>query len=221
MTLIDGLLVVVILLLGVLAFFVVRFVWLLQEEVRLDGDLRSRDFGRQLLEREDEWRFRVEQLERASDKSRKDGLSRQKGGIIGDAAEKFCPFGSEYRYSPLDVVPIFNLCDYIVFVGRSTESGVITEVVFQDMKYNTSQLSQSVRSNQRSLKECIGAGRVKWETWRGSTGGCWSIDEEVVPVQKVVTSKTDLDTVLKQVADAKARGDEVKFVTKSDEEDNI
>jgi predicted Holliday junction resolvase-like endonuclease len=106
-------------------------------------------------------------------------LRGQKSTISGTVAEKFCPFWPEYFYNLNDVVPVFDTCDFMVFVGKT--DGMITEVVFQEMKSGDSSLSTA----QRQLRECVKAGKVRWETWQ-CRDSKWSIAED---------KEADIDTV--------------------------
>lgn len=102
-------------------------------------------------------------------------LRGQKAKISGDDIAKFCPFSPDYPYNSRDVVALFDTCDYLVFNGRV--GGDITEVVFQEMKINKAGL----RLEQRSLRDCIKAGRVRWETWRfKDKDECW-VTKDIPP----------------------------------------
>ena len=83
----------------------------------------------------------------------------QRSKISGDVLEKFCPFSPAYPYNLQDIVAIFDTFDFMVLKGRT--NGKIEEVVIQEMKSTP----QTLRQNQRQLKACIKAGKVRFEHW--------------------------------------------------------
>lgn len=137
-------------------------------------------------------RLRKEHRQRVEDaiyyESSKDkALIGQKSSISGNIAQKFCPFMPEYPYNLNDVVPVFNTCDFMVFVGKT--NGVITEVVFQEMKLGGSGLSIS----QRQLRECIKQRNVRWETWQFQDGdNKWGIANKEVNHEYTADSMPEL-----------------------------
>ena len=92
----------------------------------------------------------------------KESLRGQRSKISGDILEKFCPFSPNYHYNLRDVVAIFDTFDFMVLKGRS--DGMIEEVIIQEMKSTP----QSLKPNQRQLRDCIKAGKVRFEHWQFS-----------------------------------------------------
>lgn len=88
-------------------------------------------------------------------------LASQKGSLSGIITEKFCPFSPTYKYDLWDVTAIFDVFDFLVLKGKNSSSG-IEEIIFQEMKTGWGKLDDS----QRQLRDCIRAGRIKFEQWR-------------------------------------------------------
>lgn len=88
-------------------------------------------------------------------------IAKQRAVIKGQLEEKYFPITaghplSEFRF-------IGDPIDYILFRGYTAakdEGGKIDEVVFIEIKTNTSRLSP----HQRKIKEAIEDRRVRWET---------------------------------------------------------
>lgn len=105
------------------------------------------------------------------------GLASQRGSIAGVILEKFLPFFAEYPYDLEDVVAVFDTFDLLVLRGRSNKGGkVIEEIVFQEIKTGDPYLSPI----QESLRGCVGARRVRFETWHRNkkTGKFYLIEEQ-------------------------------------------
>lgn len=88
-------------------------------------------------------------------------LASQRGSISGEIKEMYCPFAPDYPYDLRDVVAVFDTFDFLVLNGRNSERG-IQELVFQEMKTGWGVLGDA----QKQLRDCVKAGRVKFEQWR-------------------------------------------------------
>lgn len=85
----------------------------------------------------------------------------QRAVIKGQLAEQVYPLTSSYQLSDMRFMgmPI----DYIIFDGYTETKdgdGHIREIIFADVKSGKAQLSKT----QRSIKDAVSEGRVRWET---------------------------------------------------------
>lgn len=86
-----------------------------------------------------------------------------KAVIKGQVAEQMYPLHIKCPFDIQDMKFFGQPFDYIVLKGYS--NGAITEIIFADIKTGSARLS----SVQRSMRECIEAGRISWQTIRGDT----------------------------------------------------
>lgn len=98
----------------------------------------------------------IEQLEERSRKNQKT----QKAVIKGQISEQLYPLLKGIPYQASDMKFFGQPIDYIVLDGLS--DGLIKEVIFVEVKTGVSQLS----SIQRSLRDCINSGNVRFDTAR-------------------------------------------------------
>jgi len=100
------------------------------------------------------------QIESEEALAREMALQNQRNRISGKILEQYCPFAPEYTYNPDDSVAVFDAFDYLNLVGKSANK--IVEIVFQEMK---SGVSKRLTSRQRQIRDCIQAGKVRFELW--------------------------------------------------------
>ena len=100
---------------------------------------------------------------------RRDAVARSRAILGGQFAEQLSPFLPGFNYSPNECRFIGKPIDFIVFKGADGKN--IEEVVFVEVKSGGSKLS----SVEKSLKDAVEMGRVKWEEYRvdESVTGSW------------------------------------------------
>jgi len=103
------------------------------------------------------------------------GLKTQRATLSGKVFQMYCPLAFKYvnEYDLMDIVAVFSTFDFLVLKGRN--KGEIKEVEFQEMKTGHARLSDL----QRSLRNTIKAGKVKFTQWRLSekTGKWYKVRE--------------------------------------------
>ncbi len=102
----------------------------------------------------------LQEMELAWEDRYQKGLDGQRAAISGTIFEKFCPFAPEYPYNLSDVIAVFNTFDFMVLKGKV--DGKIEEIVIQEMK---SSEGYNLDTPQRQTRDCIKAGKVRFETW--------------------------------------------------------
>ena len=91
---------------------------------------------------------------------REDAVRRSRAVIGGQVAEQLAPFFPDFPFDPSEVRFIGKPVDFIAFKGAT--SGVVGEVAFIEVKSGSSSLSKV----ERSLREAIVEGRVRWCEYR-------------------------------------------------------
>lgn len=111
--------------------------------------------GRRAGRMEAEKGFREEELA-----ARGDAVKRSRAVLTGQIGEQLAPYFPDFPGSTADARFLGKPVDYIVFSGAST--GSVKEVLFVEIKTGAARLS----GPERSLKEAIQAGRVRWVEYR-------------------------------------------------------
>jgi predicted Holliday junction resolvase-like endonuclease len=91
---------------------------------------------------------------------RGDAVKRSRAVLGGLAAEQIAPFLPGFPFDPTELRFIGKPVDFIAFVGSSR--GRIEEVAFVEVKSGNAALSPV----ERSLRDAIKDGRVRWEEYR-------------------------------------------------------
>ena len=91
---------------------------------------------------------------------RGDAVKRSRAVLGGLAAEQLAPYLPGVPFDPTELRFIGKPVDFIAFVGSST--GKIEEVAFVEVKSGNASLSPV----ERSLRDAIKAGRVRWAEYR-------------------------------------------------------
>lgn len=94
------------------------------------------------------------------ERERGDAVKRSRAVMGGQAAEQLAPWLPGFPFDPSDCRFIGKPVDFLVFSGASR--GAVDEVVFVEVKSGTSSLSRV----ERSLREAVEAGRVRWAEYR-------------------------------------------------------
>ncbi len=115
--------------------------------------------GRALTTRTKEFEFLGREKE-----ARRDSTERSRTVLTGQFMEKLAPHFPDFPHDPTEVRFIGTPIDYVVFEGLS--AGTVQEVVFLEVKTGKSRL----KSGQRSVRDAIEAGRVRWEEYRPPEG---------------------------------------------------
>jgi predicted Holliday junction resolvase-like endonuclease len=87
-----------------------------------------------------------------------ESATKSRAVLRGQFAERLFPLMTECPYAAIDMIFLGRPFDYLVLQGY--QHGAIEEVVFVEIKTGQSSLS----SIQRSLRDCIESGRVRWVT---------------------------------------------------------
>jgi|TARA_B100001964_G_C13769039_1_gene395177 predicted Holliday junction resolvase-like endonuclease len=95
---------------------------------------------------------------------RRDAVARSRAILGGQFAEQLSPFLPGFNYSPNECRFIGKPIDFVVFKGADGKE--IKEVVFVEVKSGSSKLS----SIEKSLKDTVMGGRVRWEEYRVEEG---------------------------------------------------
>lgn len=91
---------------------------------------------------------------------RKDAVQRSRAILAGQFSEQLAPYLPDFPYSPNEVKFLGRPVDFIVFRGSDERN--IEEIVFLEIKSGRSALSDT----ERSLKNAVEDGRVRWELYR-------------------------------------------------------
>lgn len=121
-----------------------------------DALKRQKDLVDQLYER-------ISSLELNYTKNAEKSLSTQRAVIKGQLAEQLYPISQQCPYILSDMKFIGMPIDYIIFDGYTEckdGCGEIREIIFADIKTGKATLS----AHQRSIRDAVNAGRVRWET---------------------------------------------------------
>jgi predicted Holliday junction resolvase-like endonuclease len=95
---------------------------------------------------------------------RKDAVQRSRAVLSGNFSEQLAPFLPNFPFKPTEVRFIGKPIDFIVFKGMDEKK--IDEVAFVEVKSGNSKLSEV----EKSLKEAVEKGKVKWEEYRVDEG---------------------------------------------------
>lgn len=97
---------------------------------------------------------------------RKDSNRRSRSTIKGQIAEHMAPLLPEFPFNTGDARFLGSPIDYIVFedytLVQNGDSDELSQVVFVEVKHGRAGLSKG----ERRIRDCINAGRVKWELIR-------------------------------------------------------
>jgi predicted Holliday junction resolvase-like endonuclease len=91
---------------------------------------------------------------------RKDAAMRSRAVISGQVSEQMAPYLPGFNHNPSEARFIGKPIDFVVFSGLDGKS--VDEVVFVEVKTGGSRVSPV----ERSLKDAIEGGRVRWEEYR-------------------------------------------------------
>lgn len=142
---------------------------------KLAEEIGARHDSEKLLSVESDKALRFEQAYKSSQRQRdeerdkfdkllkeklKESNNRQRATIKGQMAEQLAPHLPGFKHNPKDARFLGMPVDYIVYDGMS--DGEIKEVIFVEVKTNTSQLS----TIQRKIRDAIQDKRVSWEVCR-------------------------------------------------------
>ena len=89
---------------------------------------------------------------------RQDAAQRSRAVTVGKMTEHILPFWPEFAFDPGDCRFLGSPVDFVAFDGLCGEDGIITEVVFVEVKTGRSTLS----TRERRVRDAIQAGRVRW-----------------------------------------------------------
>ena len=95
---------------------------------------------------------------------RGDAVKRSRAVLGGLAVEQLAPYLPGFPFDPTEVRFVGKPVDFIAFVGSSM--GKIEEVAFVEVKSGNATLSPV----ERSLRDAINEGRVKWVEYRAPAG---------------------------------------------------
>ena len=93
-------------------------------------------------------------------KIRQDAVNRSRAVLAGQISEQMAPYFPGFPYLPSEVRFIGKPVDFIVFRGLDEKS--VQEIVFIEIKTGKSQ----VNTNEKSIREAVLSGRVRWEQYR-------------------------------------------------------
>jgi predicted Holliday junction resolvase-like endonuclease len=106
-----------------------------------------------LVERKEEIRKRTKQISTRSEIG-------AKAVNIGFILERLAPSMSAFRFARNDCRSLFDPIDYVIFEGLS-EKGVVTNIVFADIKTGAATL----KPHQREIRSLVQACKVQLETY--------------------------------------------------------
>lgn len=99
-------------------------------------------------------------------KAREDSVNKSRAVMSGHIVETLAPLIPGFPYNGRDARQFGNPIDYVIFDGmsdfRDSGEGRVEQVILVDIKTGNSQLSPV----ERSIKEAVEEGRVRWETLR-------------------------------------------------------
>ena len=116
--------------------------------------------GRRSGRREAERRFKVDETA-----ARDDAVRRSRAVLTGQIGEQLAPYFPAFPCDPADARFLGKPVDFVAFPGAS--SGSVREVVFIEVKTGDARLS----GTERSLREAVESGRVRWIEYRLPVGG--------------------------------------------------
>lgn len=91
---------------------------------------------------------------------RGDAVRRSRAVLSGQAAEQLAPWLPGFPYDPTECRFVGKPVDFVVFKGAA--SGEVEELVLVEVKSGGSSLSKV----ERSLREAVESGRVRWAEYR-------------------------------------------------------
>jgi predicted Holliday junction resolvase-like endonuclease len=95
---------------------------------------------------------------------REDAVKRSRAVLGGLASEQLAPYLPGFPFDPTELRFIGKPVDFIAFVGAS--KGRIEEAVFVEVKSG----GASLNSAERSLRDAVKEGRVRWAEYRAPDG---------------------------------------------------
>lgn len=125
--------------------------------------------------------YYIGRLVRATEikKHRKDAILRSRAVLGGQFSEQIAPYLPGFKHLPTECRFVGKPVDFIVFKGMDGKE--IREVIFVEVKSGKSSLSPV----ERSLKEAIEKGRVKFEEYRVDEGVTKNVDVEDIAWRNV------------------------------------
>lgn len=93
-------------------------------------------------------------------KQRGQAVKQSRSVVLGHVHEQFAPLLPDFPYHYKDAMFMGKGVDYIIFDGLG--DGYVDQIVFMEVKRGSSSLNR----NEKLIKDCIQAGRVKYEVWR-------------------------------------------------------
>jgi len=91
---------------------------------------------------------------------REDAVRRSRAVLGGQLAEQVAPYLPGFPFDPAEVRFIGKPVDFVAFIGAS--SGLVDEVAFVEVKSGQASLSKV----ERSLRDAVLAGKVRWVEYR-------------------------------------------------------
>lgn len=95
------------------------------------------------------------------EEARADAVRRSRSVLNGQLVEQISPFLPDFPCNPADCRFIGKPLDFIAFAGLE-ETDSVDEILFIEVKTNSSQLSQ----RERSLKEAVEKKKIRWVEFR-------------------------------------------------------
>ena len=95
------------------------------------------------------------------EEARADAVRRSRSVLNGQLVEQISPFLPDFPCNPADCRFIGKPIDFIAFSGLE-ETDSVDEILFIEVKTNSSQLSQ----RERSLKEAVEKKKIRWVEFR-------------------------------------------------------
>ena len=95
------------------------------------------------------------------EEARADAVRRSRSVLNGQLVEQLAPFLPNFPCNPADCRFVGKPIDFIAFAGLE-ENDSVDEILFVEIKTNSSQLSQ----RERSLKEAVEKKKIRWVEFR-------------------------------------------------------
>ena len=95
------------------------------------------------------------------EEARADAVRRSRSVLNGQLVEQISPFLPNFPCNPADCRFVGKPIDFIAFAGLE-ENDNVDEILFVEIKTNSSQLSQ----RERSLKEAVEKKKIRWVEFR-------------------------------------------------------
>lgn len=92
--------------------------------------------------------------------ARRDAVERSRAALSGQLSEQLAPWLPDFPVNPAEARFIGKPVDFVAFCGA--EEGTVREIVFIEVKKGRSSLS----SVERSIRDAIVDGRVRWIEYR-------------------------------------------------------